>query len=237
MPTAFSGFPLEAITFLRGLAKHNNRDWFLPRKPLFEEKVKGPMLELVAAVNKDLKGFAPEYVTDPAKAVYRYYRDTRFSKDKSPYKEHIAASFSRHDLTGEGGAGYYFAVSGKNVAIGGGAYTPAPETLLAIRNHIAEHPAEFRKIVEARTVTSLLGELKGEQLSRIPKGFAKGHAAEEFLRFKRMLFYVELPVELATGPELYVAIRKHFRAMSPFLSFLNAPLVLKGKTANRTKSS
>ena len=95
MRSAFSGFPPEAMQFFRGLARNNNREWFLPRKPIFEEKVKQPMRELVEAVNAAMKSFAPEYVTEPDKAIYRIYRDTRFSKDKTPYKDHIAATFPR----------------------------------------------------------------------------------------------------------------------------------------------
>jgi uncharacterized protein (TIGR02453 family) len=225
MSTGFPGFPSEAVTFLRSLARNNNREWFLPRKPLFEEKVKRPMWELVEAVNTTMKEFAPDYVTDPAKAIYRFYRDTRFSKDKSPYKDHIAASFPRRGLGSEGAAGYYFAVSHKNVGIGGGVYMTQPQTLLAIRNHIAEHAGEFRKILQARSVRTLFSEMHGEQLSRVPKGFAKDHPAEDLLRFKQFLLYSELPVDLATSPELYVEIRKRFRAMAPFLEFLNAPLL------------
>src|SRR6478609_9290981 len=95
MSTGFPGFPAEALTFFRSLARNNNREWFLPRKPLFEEKVKQPMWALVESVNASMKSFAPEYITDPGKAIYRFYRDTRFSKDKTPYKDHIAASFGR----------------------------------------------------------------------------------------------------------------------------------------------
>jgi uncharacterized protein (TIGR02453 family) len=225
MSTGFPGFPGEAMTFFRGLARNNNRKWFLPRKPLFEEKVKRPMWELVEAVNTAMKEFAPEYVTDPAKAIYRFYRDTRFSKDKSPYKDHIAASFPRRGLACEGAAVYYFSVSHKNVEIGGGVYMTMPQTLLAIRNHLAGHSEEFRRILAARSVRSLFGDMHGEQLSRVPKGFAKDHPAEDLLRYKQFLLFAELPAELATGPELYVELRKRFRAMAPFLEFLNAPLV------------
>ena len=122
-----------------------------------------------------MKRFAPEYVTDPAKAVYRFYRDTRFSKDKTPYKDHIAASFRHRNLGGEGGgAGFYFAVSHKEVAVGGGVYMPAPETLLAIRGHMAEFHREFETLLKARAVKRLLGDLQGEQLSRVPKGLLGG---------------------------------------------------------------
>src|SRR5215467_7636823 len=87
LPSPFPDFPPEALQFFRGLARNNNREWFLPRKPLFEEKVKEPMRQLVDALNVELHDFAPEYETDPGKAIFRIYRDVRFSKDKKPYKE------------------------------------------------------------------------------------------------------------------------------------------------------
>lgn len=222
MRSGFPGFPAEGIQFLRSLARNNKREWFQPRKPVFDEKVKQPMKDLVAAVNAAMGGFAPEYVTDPDKAIYRIYRDTRFSKDKTPYKNHIAASFPRRGASG--GAGYYFAVSQKEVGIGGGIYMPAPETLLAIRTHVAGHHQDFRRISQGRSVKQLFGAMQGEQLSRVPKGFDAGHPAADLLRFKQFLLYVELEPGLATGPELYAEIVKRFRAMRPFLEFLNAPL-------------
>jgi uncharacterized protein (TIGR02453 family) len=230
--TGFPGFPGEAMQFFRGLARNNNRDWFLPRKPLFEDKVKRPMFELVDAVNGALKRFAPEYVTDPAKAVYRFYRDTRFSKDKSPYKDHIAASFRPRGLCEGSGAGFYFSVSHKQVGIGGGIYMPMPETLLAVRGHMAEKHDEFRKLLRARPVQKLFGEMQGEQLTRVPKGFAAEHPAADLLRYKQFLLYIELPSDPATTPQLYDEIVQRFRAMTPFLAFLNAPLKKVGQTGS-----
>lgn len=227
MRSAFPGFPAEGIQFFRGLARHNNRDWFLPRKTTFEEKVKAPMHELVAALNSSLVEYAPEYVTDPAKAVYRFYRDTRFSKDKSPYKQQIAASFRRRGLERHDGAGFYFSVSHKQVAVGGGIYMPMPETLLAVRNHMADHHEEFRRITESRTVRKLFGEVQGEQLSRTPKGFPAGHPADDLLRMKQFLLYIEMPADMVTTSRLFREIDARFRAMTPFLEFLNAPLAPK----------
>src|ERR1051326_1509703 len=191
----FAGFPPEALQFFRGLARNNNREWFLPRKPLFEEKVKRPMWELVEALNASMKTFAPDYATDPGKAIYRFYRDTRFSKDKSPYKDHIAASFPRRGLSA--GAGFYVGVSHRNVGIGGGIYNPAPETLRAVRNFLAERHEHFRRITSTAAIRRLFGNLDGAQLTRVPKGFPKDHPAEDLLRYKQLLFYAELPADLA----------------------------------------
>ena len=89
----FPGFSPEALKFLRGLERNNRREWFQPRKEIFDTHLKDRMVELVEAVNAELLRFAPDHITDPKKAIYRIYRDTRFSADKTPYKTHIGAIF------------------------------------------------------------------------------------------------------------------------------------------------
>ena len=225
MRSGFPGFPAEAMAFYRGLARHNTREWFQPRKHIYEEKVKAPMAELVTQLNRAMMDFAPDYVTDAPKAIYRIYRDTRFSLDKTPYKTQIAASFTRRGAEKHGAAGYYFALSHKGVDVGGGIYMPPPETLLAVRGHLAERPAEFRKLAAAPVVKRLFGEMQGEQLSRVPKGFAADHPAADLLRFKQFLLFTTLDAAVISTPKLFTELEKHFRAMAPFLDFLNAPLV------------
>jgi len=223
MPAGFPGFPSEGIAFLRSLAKNNRREWFQPRKHIYEEKVKQPMIELVTRVTHAMIEFAPEYVVEPEKAIFRIYRDTRFSKDKKPYKEHLAANFNVRGMA-QGHGGYYCSVSHKEVAVGGGIYMPEPAVLLAIRNHIAENHKELRRILANPKVRRLLGEMQGEKLTRVPKGFACDHPAADLLRFKQFVLYVTLPPEIAISPNLYQEIVDRFRAMVPFLRFLNAPL-------------
>ncbi len=232
MRSAFSGFPPEAMQFFRGLARNNNRDWFLPRKNIFEEKVKQPMRDLVELVNDGMRRYAPDHVNEPDKAIYRFYRDTRFSKDKTPYKDHIAATFPRGGMARHEGAGYYFAISHKEVAIGGGVYMPMPETLRAIREHIAAHPDELRRLIHRAAAKKLYGGVQGEQLSRVPKGFPSDHPAADLLRYKQFLFYVTLPPEIAAGRGIAGTIAEHFRAIAGFVDFLNAPFAGKKKSVD-----
>jgi uncharacterized protein (TIGR02453 family) len=227
MSSPFPGFPAEAVTFYRGLARNNAREWFQPRKTVFEQKVKGPMIELVTALNQAMMEFAPDYVTDAPKAIYRIYRDTRFSPDKTPYKTQIAASFARRGMEKHGAAGYYFAISHKGVDVGGGIYMPPPETLLAVRTHIAERHADYRRLATASAVKRLFGAVQGEQLSRVPKGFCSEHPAADLLRYKQHLLFTTLDAALITTPKLFVELEKRFRALTPFLEFLNAPLLAK----------
>jgi len=224
LATGFNGFPPEGIDFFRKLARNNRREWFQPRKAIFEQQVKEPMRRLVEEVNRSLSRFAPDYVTEPDKAIYRIYRDTRFSNDKTPYKDHIAASFHRQTGVAHGNGGYYFQVSHKSVGLGGGIYMPEPATLLAIRNHIAARHQDMRKILAGRAVKSLFGKLEGQQLSRVPKGFCAEHPAADLLRYKYFILWAELPADLATTPGIYSEIVRHFKVMVPFLNFLTEPL-------------
>ena len=190
-------FPAEGLKFLRSLKKNNRREWFQPRKHIYEEMVKAPMLELVGLVNTEMLRFAPEYVREPGEAVYRIYRDTRFSADKTPYKTHIAAIFPRRGLPKHSCAGLYFSVAPEGVEVAGGVYMPDREELRLIREHLASNHEEFRGIIRGRKLRGLLGEMAGEQLSRPPKGFCAGHPAADLVRYRQWLFDITLDPELA----------------------------------------
>jgi uncharacterized protein (TIGR02453 family) len=224
MKSSFSGFPAEALEFLRDLKLNNNRDWFQPRKQIYDEKVRGPMLELVAALGDEIAGFAPELVTDPKKAVYRLYRDVRFSADKSPYKTHIAAVFSPRGLEKHSGAGMYFHISVDEVLVGGGIYAPGSKDLLAVRTHLAAHAKELQAILRERQFRALFKEMTGEKLKRVPKGFSADDPAAELLVYKQYLAGSLLPPDIVTTPKLFRELVKHFRAITPLLQFLNLPL-------------
>src|SRR5262245_45663853 len=107
----FAGFPEEGLKFLRSLKRNNNRDWFQTHKSNYEEFVKKPMEELVLALASDFSKIAPEIVATPKASIFRIYRDTRFSKDKSPYKTHVAASFPPKGLAKHQGGGLYLHIA------------------------------------------------------------------------------------------------------------------------------
>lgn len=224
MKAGFKGFPPEGLKFLRDLKKNNRREWFQARKDIYEERVKAPMIELVSALTGELMKFAPDHVLEPSKALYRIYRDTRFSNDKTPYKTHIAAVFPRRGLCKTTGAGYYFHISPEEVGIGGGIYMPGPDELLALRNHIAANYKELESIMRTPAVRSLFGEIDGAKLSRVPKGFEAGHPAAEFLKYKQFFLWKTLDAGVAGTPDLYTLIVRHFRAARGFLEFMNKPL-------------
>jgi uncharacterized protein (TIGR02453 family) len=227
---AFAGFPPEGIKFLASLARNNRREWFQPRKEIYETKLKAPMTELVEAVNAEMLRFAPDHVTDPKKAIYRIYRDTRFSPDKTPYKTHIGALFPQHGLGKQTTAGFYFHISTKSVGVAAGLYMPGPDELRAIRAWFAENHAEFRKA--SKLPEKLCGKLQGEALARMPKGFAPNHPGGDLLRMKQWLYWVELDLKLAGTPKLLPEVIKRFRAYAPVVRMLNSPLKLAARATS-----
>lgn len=230
MAAGFPGFPAEGMTFFRELAKNNNRDWFQPRKETYERSLKQPMEQLVEALNGQMLKYAPQYITEPKRAVYRIYRDTRFSKNKIPYKEYIAAGFSRIGMEKNIAAGFYFSVSPEAIEVGAGVYMPGSEQLKLIREYLLENHEEFRQMAENRTIRKLMGDLWGEPMKRTPKGFLPGHPADDLIRYKQWVFYDKrMDPKLALGPKFLPELSKRFQLLTPFVEFLNKALSMRKK--------
>jgi uncharacterized protein (TIGR02453 family) len=181
------------------------------------------MIRLVDAINRDLSKDGPQYVTDPAKAIYRIYRDTRFNPNKAPYKTHIGALLWDKRLDKNNAAGLYFHLSAKEVLIAGGVYKPLPEVLLAIRQHIADHHERLRAILRRKAIREKLGELQGESLNRPPKGWCADHPAIDLLKRKDLLLEITLKPSITLGAGMLDEVSKCFRLMLPFIEFLNEP--------------
>jgi uncharacterized protein (TIGR02453 family) len=218
-------FSDQTITFLRALKRHNRREWFNAHKDEYEQHVRQPMAAMVERLAEDFRGFAPELVASPRLSMYRIYRDTRFSENKTPYKTHVAAVFPTRGLLKHEGAGLYFHISPDEVWIGGGMYAPQPAQLYAVREHIAGHFGELRAIVESSGFRRHVGKLEGEKLIRVPRGFAKDHPAAEYLKHRHFLAGAEFPPSLAAGAKLHDTLLKVFRQVIPLSRFLNTPLL------------
>jgi uncharacterized protein (TIGR02453 family) len=217
-------FPAETLRFLRALKRNNRREWFNAHRDDYEAYVRQPMTAIVERLAVDLRPFAPELVASPKVSIYRIYRDTRFSDNKTPYKTHIAAVFPTRGLAKHEGAGTYFHISPDEVWIGGGMYSPQPPQLFAVRQHIAGHLKQLRAIVESPGFRKQLGALEGDTLKRVPRGFPKEHPAAEFLKRTNFVAGAEFPPALATSPAFYKTVLSVFRQVVPLTRFLNAPL-------------
>jgi uncharacterized protein (TIGR02453 family) len=221
----FSAFPKEGLQFLRSLKRNNNREWFQKHRSNYEQHLKQPMADLIEALHEEFQKFAPEMIASPKVSAYRIYRDTRFSKDKSPYKTHVAAVFPRKGLAKHEGAGLYLHIATEELLIGGGLYMPLPEDLNAVRSHIFENPKKFLNIVESPAFHRRFGRVEGEQLTRVPRGFPADHRIANYLRHKQFLAGRNFPPEHAANPRFYKTLLETFRAMLPLVRFLNEPIV------------
>jgi uncharacterized protein (TIGR02453 family) len=233
---AFSAFPKEGLQFLRSLKRHNNREWFQKHKGIYEQYLKHPMVDLIEALAVDFQRFAPEMIASPRTSAYRIHRDTRFSKDKSPYKTHIAAVFPRSGLGKHEGAGFYIHITPTELLIGGGLYMPMPEDLAAVRDHIDKEAKSFLDTIGSRQFRKLFGTVGGEQLARVPRGFAADHPAADYLRHKQFLVGRNFESDVATTPALYKLVVETFRGMVPFVRFLNEPIVRARGTRERQEA-
>src|SRR5271156_3399680 len=212
MATYFSN---EAMKFLRGLKRNNDRVWFDERKAVYERELKAPMLALIGEVNEAMAGFAPMHVRPPQKIMMRIYRDIRFSKNKQPYKTHVSAWWVREGLEKTSGAGFYFHVSPEEVVVAAGMYMPEREQLRAVRRYLAEHHAEFLALMKGKKLRSMMKEIDGEALTRAPKGFPEDHPAIDLLKNKQWGVSARLPSERATKPGIVKDVVERFKAAAP----------------------
>lgn len=225
----FPGFTPDALAFLRKLKRNNRRDWFQPRKEQYEAVIKLPMMEMINALNAEFARFAPDYITPPEKSVYRIYRDTRFSPDKTPYKTHIAAIFPHRTAVKREGAVFYLHFTEKELLAFSGVYSPDRDELLAYRSLLAERHEEFQQIVRDKKLRRIVGGLQGEQMTRLPKGFPCGHPAEALLRHRQWYLESVLDIKLLTTPRLVPELGRRFEAMTPLVEFLNRAFARKAK--------
>jgi uncharacterized protein (TIGR02453 family) len=230
--TEFRGFGPGALKFLRGLARHNDRDWFERHRALYETEVRDPLRALVEELDVRLARLAPELVGDPRRSIFRIHRDVRFSKDKSPYKTNAACQFYHSDAgrgagqDAEGaGAGLYFQLADGECFVAGGIWMPARPALEKIREALAEEPEALDRIVGTTGFRRRFGALSGEaMLTRLPRGYADGHPAERWLRYKSFTASRMLTEREATSPRLAATIERDFAALVPLVRWLNGAI-------------
>lgn len=218
-------FTPKTLAFLRALTRHNDRAWFKARRDQYELHVRAPMLAVIERLAHDFPTFAPELVASARVSLYRVYRDTRFSADKSPLKTHTAAVFPWRGLHRHEGAGLYFEVTPRWVWMGGGMYAPLSWQLQRVRGHLADNFRRLRAIVDSPAFRRRIGRIEGERLRRVPPAFRADHPAAEYLKLRQFLAGCEYPAAFATSPRFYPALLGVFRTVTPLIRFLNEPLL------------
>jgi uncharacterized protein (TIGR02453 family) len=221
-----SPFTRKTLAFLRALKRNNDRDWFRARKADYEAHVRGPMVAVLANLAEDFPAFAPELVSEPRVSLFRIYRDTRFSADKTPLKTNAAAHFPSRRFARGQGAGLYFEITPAWVWIGGGIYMPSADDLRRIREHVAANHRQLHRLVTSSSFRTIAGGLDGEQLTRVPRGYLADHPAAAYLRYKQLVAGREYPAEFALSPKFYPELLRVFRAIVPLVRFVNNALML-----------
>jgi uncharacterized protein (TIGR02453 family) len=225
----FTGFSRDALQFLVDLALNNDRAWFQPRKAEYERLLKEPLEALIAVLSVELDERKVPLQADPKKSPFRIYRDVRFSKDKSPYKTHVAASFpwvGRGEATSEGESerhgGGYFHFSPEGTYMGGGMWHPEPARLAAFRRAVDTDTTRTLKALNEPGFLKRFAPIHGddESLKRVPAGYPADHPQAELLKLKNVTFGRELSEKEALSKDLPKILADDFAAAVPVMSFL-----------------
>jgi uncharacterized protein (TIGR02453 family) len=233
----FTGFKPQAIQLLVDLAENNDRAWFQPRKGEYERLLKEPLEALITTLSDRLAARGIPLRADPARSPFRIYRDVRFSKDKSPYKTNLGASFpwvgdDAGEAVSEGGArshssnvhssGGYFHLSPGEIFVGGGIWHPEKPWLDAFRRRVVDEPGRIRKLIDEPGFKATFGSLGGDTLVRVPTGFPPDHPDVELLKLKDVTFGRRLSDKEAMSAALPDVIADTFEAATPVMRYLAA---------------
>lgn len=215
-------FSTSTFSFLDELAANNNRAWFEENKSRYEALVREPALDFIEAMEPALKSFAPSFRAEPRKvggSLMRVFRDTRFSRDKTPYKTNIGIQF-RHAFGKDVHApGFYVHIASDECFFGAGCWHPEADALGKIRDLVAQKPEQWLTVRDNKKFTAQW-ELWGERLTRPPRGYAADHPAIEDIKRKDFVALTPLSIKEVTGTGLVKLAEKRFTEAAPFMKFL-----------------
>ena len=225
----FPGFPREMFNFLDQLAENNNREWFNANKSRYKAEVVAPVMAFIDAIRPGLHDISPYYVADSRPhggSMFRIYKDTRFSKDKRPYKEHVGCQF-RHSAGKDAHApGFYVHLSPHEVFFGAGIWRPPNPILDKIRTAIVEKPAQWDKVINDKAIQKQFGGITGDGLKRPPRGYPAEHAYIEDLKRKSFIAMRPADPALVMTPQFIKEVEKSFSSASPLVAFVTTALGL-----------
>jgi uncharacterized protein (TIGR02453 family) len=204
----------SSLEFLNQLKENNNRDWFAENKKAFEAEQKVTKSFFTSVGEQLGKVDSIERMQ-----IYRIYRDVRFSKDKSPYKNHFSVSFARTKPLLRGG--YYLHIEPGGSFVGGGFWEPNAADLQRIRKEFEMDDEDIRTIVADTTFKKYFGELKGDELKTAPKGFDKSHPAIDLIRKKQYLVTRSFTDKEVLSPNFQEEVLNTFQAMRPFFDYMS----------------
>jgi len=214
------------FTFLKNLQKNNTRDWFTENKPKYET-AKADFENFFNSVKKEIEKH--DEIEDTK--IYRIYRDVRFSKDKTPYKNSMSGYYTRATKWKRGGYYFHFQPGGNSFA-GGGFWMPNKEDILRIRQEIEMNDKPFRKVFNSASFKKTFGQIDGEQLKTAPRGFPKDHTAVDLLRHKSFICSKKITDKELKEDKAVKLVSDTFKKMRPFFDLFSQVLTtnLNGET-------
>ena len=222
MSARYATFGQDTIAFLEELSANNNREWFKVNKSRYEEQVLDVALRFIQSMYEPITDFAPHFIAQPTRvggSLMRVYRDTRFSKNKLPYKTNIGIQFRHEQAKNVHSPGYYVHVDPTEVFVGAGMWRPEPEPLHAIRERIAFKSKDWQRAIGDRGFRRHF-ELGGESLKRPPRGFSKDHDLIEDIKRKSFIAIKNMDVGDCLQPQFQRKVETAFRAATPYMKFL-----------------
>ena len=214
--------------FMKELKKNNNRPWFQANKERYEKIVRNPLLDFIGDLGPAMRKISPHLIVDNSPSggsMFRIYRDTRFAKDKTPYKTHVAAHFPLSRQKDVHSPGYYIHFSPGEVFSGGGIWRPEMPVLNQIRAYLLNHPREWKSVLADKAFKKHC-TLEGEKLKRPPKGFPTDHELSETLKYKDFTFFTQFSEKDAFSPTFMDKFVESCAAAAPFMKFLASALKL-----------
>ena len=219
---SFQSFQPTLTEFLDELAQNNNREWFKEHKGDYESHVVDPVLDFIRAMQPRLMEISPHLMVEAKKvggSMFRIYRDTRFSKDKTPYKTHVGIRFPHREFKQRAGPGLYMHISSQNAYLATGVWHPESHALAKIRAKIDEDRRGWLKARDNKEFRKLY-KLTGDRLKGAPRGYKKDHPLIDDLRRKDFVGVRELPVNDLFEKGLPDKLAKSYRTTRPLLQFL-----------------
>lgn len=215
-----ANFSQDFCRFFEELSANNNKEWFDSQKKRFEKSVKAPFYDFVDEMILRIHLDDPDINISAREAVFRIYRDVRFSRDKTPYKTHMSALITVDGRKGMHHPGFYFQMGAENIGIYGGAYSPEKEQLFRLRSYISRHSDEFYRLLNAPEFKNKFGDIQGEKNKRLPAEFQQAAQRVPLLFNKQFYYQAHLDKSHVTDPNLGDLFMEYYFAAKPVKEFL-----------------
>ncbi len=208
----------KVFDFLLKLRENNNREWFEQNRGEYEVALE-EMIGLAEATLQKMRSHDEIETPSAKKVLKRIYRDTRFSKDKTPYKNHWSGSFKRASAHKRGG--YYFHLEPGNSFVAGGFWGPEKEDLKRIREHLSQDATQYLEVIQNKNFKNNFGEVIGEQLKKAPKDFDPEDPNIELLRYKQFILKKTLSDKEVFSKKLPDILSNSFQEMRPYFDVMS----------------